>query len=38
MKKLVVAVVSQALIHIYDHYGQMVVYLRMNGIIPPSSR
>jgi len=24
--------------HSYDHYGQMVEYLRMNGIVPPSSR
>ncbi len=24
--------------HSYDHYGQLVEYLRMNGIIPPSSR
>lgn len=24
--------------HGYDHYGQMVVYLRMNGIVPPASR
>ncbi len=24
--------------HSYDHYGQMVEYLRMNGIIPPASR
>ncbi len=24
--------------HSYDHYGQMVIYLRMNGIVPPSSR
>jgi uncharacterized damage-inducible protein DinB len=24
--------------HFMDHYGQMVVYLRMNGIIPPASR
>jgi uncharacterized damage-inducible protein DinB len=24
--------------HGWDHYGQMVVYLRMNGIIPPASR
>ncbi len=24
--------------HAMDHYGQMVVYLRMNGIIPPASR
>jgi uncharacterized damage-inducible protein DinB len=23
--------------HGYDHYGQMVEYLRMNGIVPPSS-
>jgi uncharacterized protein YraI len=24
--------------HMMDHYGQMVVYLRMNNIIPPASR
>jgi DinB superfamily len=24
--------------HTFDHYGQMVIYLRMNGIIPPASR
>jgi hypothetical protein len=24
--------------HSYNHYGQMVEYLRMNGIIPPASR
>ena len=24
--------------HAYDHYGQMVEYLRMNGILPPASR
>ena len=24
--------------HCWDHYGQMVEYLRMNGIIPPASR
>jgi hypothetical protein len=24
--------------HSYDHYGQMVVYARMNDIIPPASR
>lgn len=24
--------------HGFDHYGQMCVYLRMNGIIPPASR
>jgi len=24
--------------HCFDHYGQMVEYLRLNGIIPPASR
>jgi hypothetical protein len=24
--------------HTFDHYGQMVVYARMNGIIPPASK
>jgi uncharacterized damage-inducible protein DinB len=24
--------------HMMDHYGQLVVYLRMNGIVPPASR
>jgi hypothetical protein len=24
--------------HTFDHYGQAVVYARMNGIIPPASR
>jgi len=24
--------------HAYNHYGQMVAYLRMNGIVPPASR
>jgi uncharacterized damage-inducible protein DinB len=24
--------------HPFDHYGQIAVYLRMNGIIPPASR
>lgn len=27
-----------ALWHPFDHYGQMVEYLRMNGIVPPASR
>ncbi|HSA94354.1 MAG TPA: DinB family protein [Terriglobales bacterium] len=27
-----------AVAHPFDHYGQLVVYLRMNGIIPPASR
>jgi uncharacterized damage-inducible protein DinB len=29
---------TTALAHTNDHYGQMVVYLRMNKIIPPASR
>lgn len=24
--------------HCFDHYGQMVVYARMNGVIPPASQ
>jgi uncharacterized damage-inducible protein DinB len=24
--------------HCFDHYGQLVEYLRMNGIVPPASR
>jgi hypothetical protein len=27
-----------AVAHGFDHYGQMVEYLRMNGIVPPASR
>jgi uncharacterized damage-inducible protein DinB len=30
--------VATTLAHTNDHYGQVVVYLRMNGIIPPASR
>ena len=29
---------SFGMAHLMDHYGQMVVYLRMNGIVPPASR
>ena len=29
---------SIAVWHSFDHYGQMVVYARMNGIVPPASR
>jgi len=28
----------EAVWHTFDHYGQMVVYARMNGVIPPASR
>jgi len=30
--------VNVAVWHSFDHYGQMVVYARMNGVIPPASR
>jgi hypothetical protein len=32
------ALTVEALIHAFDHYGQMVEYLRVNGIVPPTSR
>jgi uncharacterized damage-inducible protein DinB len=32
------ALIVEALIHAFDHYGQMVEYLRMNGVVPPASR
>ena len=28
----------ETLAHAMDHYGQMVEYLRMNGVVPPASR
>jgi uncharacterized damage-inducible protein DinB len=31
-------VATHALAHMMDHYGQMVEYLRMNGMVPPASR
>jgi uncharacterized damage-inducible protein DinB len=31
-------IMTIALWHPFDHYGQMVEYLRMNGIVPPASR
>jgi len=32
------ALVVESLMHAYDHYGQIVEYLRMNGVVPPASR
>jgi uncharacterized damage-inducible protein DinB len=32
------ALTVETMIHAFDHYGQMVEYLRMNGIVPPASR
>jgi uncharacterized damage-inducible protein DinB len=31
-------IVVDAVAHSYNHYGQMVEYLRMNHIVPPASR
>ena len=32
------AIANISTFHPMDHYGQMVEYLRMNGIVPPASR
>jgi hypothetical protein len=32
------ALAVESMIHALNHYGQMVEYLRMNGIVPPASR
>jgi hypothetical protein len=33
-----VEVAAGIVYHSYNHYGQLVVYARMNGVVPPSSR
>ena len=33
-----IAAATFMMYHNFDHYGQMVEYLRMNGIVPPASR
>ena len=38
MKMTRAGATSFALAHSMDHYGQLVEYLRMNGIVPPASR
>jgi uncharacterized damage-inducible protein DinB len=38
MKSARLSIASFAVAHPFDHYGQMVEYLRMNGIVPPASR
>jgi uncharacterized damage-inducible protein DinB len=32
------ALIVESLMHAFDHYGQMVEYLRINGVVPPASR
>ena len=38
MKMARLSVGAFSVAHPMDHYGQMVEYLRMNGIVPPASR
>jgi uncharacterized damage-inducible protein DinB len=38
MKMPKINVAALSLGHPFDHYGQAVVYLRMNNIVPPASR
>jgi MerR family redox-sensitive transcriptional activator SoxR len=33
-----IALIAESLMHAADHYGQIVEYLRMNGVVPPASR
>jgi hypothetical protein len=33
-----VSVASLIMAHSFDHYGQLVEYARMNGVVPPASR
>jgi hypothetical protein len=33
-----VSIATFGVAHGYDHYGQMVEYLRMNGLVPPGSK
>ena len=37
-KSLRLHLATFAVAYAFDHYGQMVEYLRMNGIVPPASR
>ena len=32
------ALIVESLMHAAEHYGQIVEYLRMNGVVPPASR
>lgn len=38
MKVARLSLASFSTTHPFDHYGQMVEYLRLNGIVPPASR
>ncbi len=34
----VAMVTNLAIVHLVEHYGQVTVYLRLNGLVPPSSQ
>jgi len=38
LRETLVGLIINAVAHSQNHYGQMVEYLRMNGIMPPASR
>jgi len=38
MKLTRVSLAAYGMAHMMDHYGQLVEYLRMNGIVPPASQ
>ena len=31
-------IATLAIVHLVEHYGQVTVYLRLKGLVPPSSR
>lgn len=33
-----IGIAHTAIWHLADHYGQLVIYMRLNGIVPPASR
>lgn len=38
MKFTRVSLIMYGLTHLMDHYGQLIEYLRMNGMVPPASQ
>ena len=38
LQKTHISFAMDAVAHSFDHYGQLVEYLRMNGVGPPDSR
>ena len=38
LSKPILGLANVAIWHCADHYGQLVLYMRLNGIVPPASR